>query len=80
MISGPMATMILADQGATVIKVERPEGDYTRQLSTRRGGLSASYLNNNRGKKSVVIDLKDPSGLNAVKQLVADADVFVQKF
>ncbi|CAX24328.1 CoA transferase [Ancylobacter dichloromethanicus] len=79
-ISGPMATMILADQGATVIKVERPEGDYTRQLSTRRGGLSASYLNNNRGKKSVVIDLKDPSGLNAVKQLVADADVFVQNF
>jgi crotonobetainyl-CoA:carnitine CoA-transferase CaiB-like acyl-CoA transferase len=79
-ISGPMATMILADQGAEVIKIESPEGDYTRHLATRRGGISASYLNNNRNKKSVVLNLKDPDDLESLKKLVADADVFVQNF
>lgn len=79
-ISGPMATMILADQGAEVIKIEREDGDYTRHLATRRGGFSASFLNNNRNKKSVVVDLKDPAGLEAVKKLVAGADVFIQNF
>jgi len=79
-VSGPMATMMLADQGADVIKVERADGDFTRQLATRRGGHSASYLNNNRNKRSIVLDLKDPQDLETVKQLVADADVFVQNF
>ncbi len=79
-ISGPMATMMLADQGAEVIKIERQDGDFTRQLATRRGGYSASYLNNNRNKKSVVVDLKDPQGVAAVKHLVQGADVFVQNF
>ena len=79
-ISGPMATMMLADQGADVIKVERADGDYTRQLATRRGGHSASFLNNNRNKRSVVVDLKDPEDLEAVKRLVATADVFIQNF
>lgn len=79
-VSGPMATMALADQGAEVIKIERADGDYTRQLATRRGGFSASYLNNNRNKKSVVLDLKDPAGIESIKQLVIGADVFVQNF
>ena len=79
-VSGPMATMILADQGADVIKVERADGDYTRQLATRRGGYSASYVNNNRNKRSIVVDLKDPAGVQTVKQLCETADVFVQNF
>lgn len=79
-ISGPMATMALADQGAEVIKIERAEGDFTRHVATRRGGMSASYLNNNRNKKSVVVNLKDPDGIATVKRLVVDADVFVQNF
>ncbi|MEK6249552.1 MAG: CoA transferase, partial [Planctomycetales bacterium] len=79
-ISGPMATMALADQGAEVIKIERAEGDFTRHVATRRGGMSASYLNNNRNKKSVVVNLKDPDGIATVKRLVTDADVFVQNF
>lgn len=79
-ISGPMATMMLADQGADVIKVERADGDYTRHLATRRGGHAASFLNNNRNKRSIVVDLKNPVDLDAVKRLVAAADVFVQNF
>lgn len=79
-ISGPMCTMILADQGADVIKVERADGDYTRHLATRRGGHSASYLNNNRNKRSLVVDLKNPDDLEAVRQLTASADVFIQNF
>ncbi|MEM8813093.1 MAG: CoA transferase [Pseudomonadota bacterium] len=79
-ISGPMATMALADQGAEVIKIERPEGDFTRHVATRRGGHSASFVNNNRNKKSVVLDFKTEAGLKAVKQLITDADVVVQNF
>lgn len=80
MISGPLATMMLADQGADVIKVEPPHGDHSRRVATRRGGFSASFLNNNRNKRSVVLDLKKPQGLAALKKLVGDADVFVQNF
>lgn len=79
-VSGPMCTMILADQGAEVIKLEPRAGDYTRHLATRRGGHSASFLNNNRGKKSVVVDLKDAGDLAAVRRLVQEADVLVQNF
>ncbi|MBT8155117.1 CoA transferase [Epibacterium ulvae] len=79
-ISGPMCTMMLADQGADVIKVERADGDYTRHLATRRGGHSASFLNNNRNKRSIVLDLKKSQDLTALKELIAQADVFVQNF
>jgi len=81
MISGPLATMTLADQGADVIKVETPTGgDYSRQVATRRAGYSASFLNNNRNKRSIIINLKAQQGLDTLKRLVADADVFVQNF
>ena len=80
MISGPLATMMLADQGADVIKVEPPHGDHSRRVATRRGGFSASFLNNNRNKRSVVLDLKKPQGLVALKKLVVNADVFIQNF
>src|ERR687884_2338000 len=81
MISGPLATMILADQGADVIKVEAPNGgDHTRAASNRRGGFSASFLNNNRNKRSIVLDLKTPAGTAALRRLIKGADVFVQNF
>ena len=80
-VSGPLATMVLADQGADVVKVESPRGgDYTRQVSNRRNGFSASFLNNNRSKRSVTLDLKHPDGLAACLRLVEGADVFVQNF
>ncbi|GAW34598.1 formyl-coenzyme A transferase [Roseovarius sp. A-2] len=81
MISGPLATMTLADQGAEVIKIEHPDGgDHSRQVTGRRGGFSASYLNNNRGKKTVTLNLKHPRGLEAALRLCEGADVFVQNF
>lgn len=80
MISGPMSTLILGDQGADVIKIEAPQGDHARHVATRRGGFSASFLNNNRNKRSIVLNLKTPDGLAALMRLVADADVIVQNF
>lgn len=81
MVSGPLATMQLADQGAEVLKIERPDvGDYTRLASNRRHGFSASYLNNNRNKRSVALDLKHAAGRDALLRLCANADVFVQNF
>ncbi|MEM7301715.1 MAG: CoA transferase [Pseudomonadota bacterium] len=81
MISGPTTTMILADQGADVIKVENPNGgDHTRNVSTRRNGFSASFVNNNRNKRSAALNLKTSAGVDALKRLTAGADVFVQNF
>lgn len=81
MISGPLATMMLGDQGADVIKVENPTGgDHTRASANRRGGVSASFLNNNRNKSSVVLNLKTEAGRSALLRLATGADVFVQNF
>ena len=81
MISGPLATMILGDQGADVIKIENPDGgDYVRRGGNRRGGFAANFVNNNRNKRSVAIDLKQPRGVALLLQLVETADVFVQNF
>ncbi len=80
-ISGPLATMILADQGADVIKVETPRGgDFTRASANRRGGFSASFVNNNRNKRSIALDLKNPKGLEALMAIAAGADAFIQNF
>ncbi|MGE0824140.1 MAG: CaiB/BaiF CoA transferase family protein [Candidatus Binatia bacterium] len=80
MISGPMATMILADQGADVIKIEPPgTGDLTRALGGPRG-MSPTFTVVNRNKRSVVLNLKERQGLDLLKRLVAGADLFVQNF
>lgn len=80
MISGPLCTMMLADQGADVIKIEPPHGDHSRRVATRRGGYSASFLNNNRNKRSVVLNLKTPEGVDTLFTLIKEADVFIQNF
>ena len=80
-VAGPLATMILGDQGADVIKVEAPDGgDATRSGGNRRAGFTASFLNNNRNKRSIVLDLKTAGGREALLRLAAGADVFVQNF
>ena len=79
-VAGPMATMMLADQGAEVIKVESPGGgDLTRRLGGPTG-MSAMFLSVNRSKRSVAIDLKRPEGRDIVNRLVATADLFVENF
>jgi crotonobetainyl-CoA:carnitine CoA-transferase CaiB-like acyl-CoA transferase len=81
MISGPMATMMLADQGADVVKVEPPgSGDLTRALAGRRHAMSPTFAVANRNKRSVVLDLKHARGVEVLKRLVARADLFVQNF
>ncbi len=76
-ISGPMATRILADQGADVIKVEPPTGDILRHMGGK-GGLAPTFTTINRSKRSIVLDLKEGRAVDALKRLVADADVFIQ--
>jgi crotonobetainyl-CoA:carnitine CoA-transferase CaiB-like acyl-CoA transferase len=81
MISGPLAAMTLADQGADVIKVESPGiGDFMRYLGTAKGGMTGIFLNNNRGKRSLVVDLKRPEGVEVLKTLAKTADVVIQNF
>ena len=81
MISGPFATMLLGDQGADVIKIERVDGgDQMRRFGRRSGTLTAPFVNNNRSKRSVAVDLKRPEGIEVVKRLLSGADVFVQNF
>jgi crotonobetainyl-CoA:carnitine CoA-transferase CaiB-like acyl-CoA transferase len=78
-VSAPFATRQLADLGARVIKVERVDGgDFARGYDTAARGLASHFVWCNRGKESVALDLKDPRGLDVVRRLVADADVFVQ--
>jgi crotonobetainyl-CoA:carnitine CoA-transferase CaiB-like acyl-CoA transferase len=81
MITGPMATMMLADQGAQVIKVEPPGiGDVMRYLGSSRGGISAMFASSNRSKRSLAINLQKDEGREIVKSLAAECDVFVQNF
>jgi crotonobetainyl-CoA:carnitine CoA-transferase CaiB-like acyl-CoA transferase len=84
-LAGPWAGQTLADLGAEVIKVEAPEGDDTRRWGppfiTREGDTSAAYFHAaNRGKKSVVVDFRTAEGQEAVRRLVADADVLIENF
>jgi crotonobetainyl-CoA:carnitine CoA-transferase CaiB-like acyl-CoA transferase len=78
-ISGPGCTMLLADQGADVIKVEPPGGDIARRTAGD-GEFSAMFVSANRGKRSIALDLKQPAALEAVRRLIAAADVLVQNF
>ena len=77
-VLGPVATQLLGDMGAEVIKVETPEGDPMRQIGPARNpGMAAYFLNVNRNKKSLVLDLKRPAAQAALLRLAATADVFL---
>ena len=80
MVSGPVATMMLADQGADVIKIEPPAGELMRRVGIDNRGMASSFLSCNRSKRSLAVDLKAPEGLAVVRKLVGTADVLVQNF
>ena len=80
-LSGPFCAQILGDQGADVVKIERPEiGDDTRGMPPFVDGESAPFMLWNRNKRSVVLDFKSAEGLDACKRLIADADVVIENF
>lgn len=77
-VMGPYATRILGDYGADVIKVETPAGDSTRRLgAARHAGMGAYYMNLNRNKRSLAIDLKKADGIAALRKLIDSADVLI---
>ena len=80
MISGPVATMMLADQGADVIKVEALSGDLVRGAGPNRSGITSTFLSSNRSKRSIALDLKSDAGAEILRQLIRTAEVFVQNF
>ncbi|MGH7917428.1 MAG: CaiB/BaiF CoA transferase family protein [Candidatus Binataceae bacterium] len=78
-VSGPFCTMLLGDLGADIIKVEPPEGDSTRRIGRpRRNGVTANYLNFNRNKRSVMIDLKNERGRDLLRMLTVKCDAMVE--
>jgi crotonobetainyl-CoA:carnitine CoA-transferase CaiB-like acyl-CoA transferase len=80
-LAGPYATMLLADLGAEVVKVESPDGDETRTWTPPvRGDVSTYYLGINRGKRSVALDLRDPGDAALARELARRADVLIQNF
>ena len=80
-VSAPYASMVLADQGAEVVKIEEPGiGDLVRVVPPAAGGLNSFFANVNRGKRSVILDTKQPGGRQAVLDLVAGADVFIENY
>ena len=80
-LAGPYCTMLLGDLGATVIKVESPAGDDTRNwLPPERDGVSTYYLAINRNKRSITLDFNDPADLRLARELAARADVFIENF
>jgi crotonobetainyl-CoA:carnitine CoA-transferase CaiB-like acyl-CoA transferase len=79
-IAGPHCTRLLADLGAEVIKIEPPEGEIMRSRPPLRNGASTSFGQLNAGKKSVVLDLKSPAAVAAIRTLAARADILVENF
>jgi crotonobetainyl-CoA:carnitine CoA-transferase CaiB-like acyl-CoA transferase len=80
-LAGPYATMLLADMGADVIKVEGPAGDDTRTwIPPERDGVSTYYLAINRGKRSIALDLRDVADAEAARELARRADVLIENF
>ena len=78
MVMGPYCTQIMADMGADVIKIEPPAGDGTRYISVGpEPGMSGVFVNVNRGKRSIVIDLQSDKGKTALRELIAQGDVFI---
>ncbi|MGC6511148.1 MAG: CaiB/BaiF CoA transferase family protein [Parvibaculales bacterium] len=80
MVSGPMGAMMLADQGADVIKVEPMHGEQLRHMAPPHQGVNAPFYSCNRGKRSLALDLKSEEGKKVLMQLVEEADVFMQNF
>jgi len=80
-MAGPFASMLLADMGAEVIKVEPPDGEHSRHVGLQAApGVAASFLAVNRGKKGLTLDLKQPEGVAVLKRLVETADVLVENY
>ncbi len=77
---GPYTTMILADMGADVIKIEPPWGEMVRMSANLYGGLSSTFHYLNRNKKGVSLNMKDPEALEIVKKLVAECDIVIENF
>ena len=80
MISGPVATMMLADQGADVIKVESLAGDLVRGAGPNRSGITSTFISSNRSKRGLALNLKTPEGAEILRDLLRTADVLVQNF
>ena len=79
-IAGPHCSRLLADMGAEVVKVEAPEGDLMRSRPVQRDGFSTMFGQLNAGKKSIVLDLKNPDAVAAIKKLVATVDILVENY
>lgn len=80
-MAGPVCGLMLADMGADVIKVEKPDGDDTRRfLPPDIGGVSAAYLMMNRNKRGIALNLKDPDAVEVLKTLLRDADVVIENY
>ena len=80
MVSGPVCTMMLGDQGADVIKIEPLDGELTRKVGNSNNGMTTTFLCCNRSKRSLALDLKKKNGINILKKLIKTADVLVQNF
>ena len=80
MVSGPVAAMMLADQGAEVIKVEPVNGELVRHMATPHNGVNPVFFSCNRGKKSIALDLKSEEGKKILLKLASEADIFMQNF
>ncbi len=79
-IAGPHCSRLLADMGADVVKVESPEGDLMRSRPVQRDGFSTMFGQLNAGKKSIVLDLKKPESVAAIKKLIATVDILVENY
>ena len=79
-VAGPHAALLCAQNGAEVAKIESPAGDWCRTLGDQIGDLSPFFVTYNRGKRSVVVDLKNPAGLAAVLEMALQADVIIEAF
>jgi crotonobetainyl-CoA:carnitine CoA-transferase CaiB-like acyl-CoA transferase len=79
-LPGPALTQAMADHGALVVKVEPPGGEPNREIGLKRDGVSVFFANTHRGKRSLVLDLKTPAGVEALLRLASSADVFVESF
>ena len=80
MVSGPVSTMMLADQGAEVIKIEPINGEQVRHMAAPHNGVNPVFYSCNRGKKSVALDLKSDAGKEILMKLADEADIFIQNF